>query len=93
MTNIETWKCGEGAYNKTRSSLLEGSNARTRFPAGDEPLLRTATDLFGDQALGLTAAHVELVHIGLSQNEKKNCKFRSKFQSTQNFLVVNAHDS
>jgi hypothetical protein len=44
--------------------------ATDRFPAGDEPLLRTATDLFRDQTLGLATAHVELVHRGLSQNEK-----------------------
>jgi hypothetical protein len=49
-------------------------------------------DLFGDLALGLAAAHVELVHRGLSQNEKKHtcilvtkstmfgvCKIRAKF--------------
>jgi hypothetical protein len=54
-------------------SLLEGSKCymRARFPAGDEPLLRTATDIFGDQALGLAAVHVELVHSGLSYAGKR----------------------
>jgi hypothetical protein len=39
---------------------------RARFPAGDEPLLRTAADhdVFGDQTLGLAAVHVELVRRG-----------------------------
>jgi hypothetical protein len=45
------------------------------------PIPRTATDLFGDQALGLAMAHVEIVHRGLSQNEKnnKNCKILPKY--------------
>jgi hypothetical protein len=40
---------------------------RERFPARDEPPTEDSTDVFGDQALGLAAVHVELVRRGLSQ--------------------------